>query len=632
MHRFSHSPIPPISYSFGYIRDQRILRLEIYPIQFNPAKKELRIYPNLKIEINYLRKKGVPLSLKQPEMASPFANVLKHTLLNYKPVTTSRLPHPAKRIGTVSYITDLKNPSNSADYLIITSPAYYNNPDVAKLANHRAEYNGFDVAVVKTDNIYTQFTESSGTLSIKAFVKYAYYNWSAPSMSDNHPGYILILGDGEEQYTSYVPSFPVREVIPIQTTEAVSDPWFVCVNDEGLHYNDWSPDIMIGRLPVENGTNATVIVNKIIQYEKNPLPGQWRNKTVLARGKDGADLGYIKDDLISAGFEVTMVSSYEGGTGGDVFKTINEGQVFAAYSGHGNPPGWGMGGGINVAFHAGMVNNLSNGDKLSIVFAASCETADFLYPGSPRTPDCIGEAFLNKEGGGGIAYWGASGVTGLGTDIYIAKAYRFMVENNPYTFCLGEMTLNFYLQYWLLSWNLLGDPALTTMRVVPEQGKAELEIQLTDIDFEPIFSKPSQLTKITAKIHNYGDISASNVLVKFFLGDPANGGVEIGSQTISSIASEGEEEVDIDWTPGVPIGAYKIYVLVDPNNIISERSKENNKAYKPIEVNIYQTGWPQSYPEMITYSPAVGDIDGDGYFRGYCYFSWEKGICLESSR
>ncbi|MEW6608576.1 MAG: C25 family cysteine peptidase, partial [bacterium] len=597
--------------SIGYIRDQRVLRLEIFPIQFNPKNMQLRVYSNLKIEINYLRKKGMPLSLKQPEMASPFANVLKHTLLNYKPLTTRHLPLTTKRTGTVSYITNLKDPANSADYLIITSEGFYNNEDLRRLAEHRAEYNGFNVAVVNTTSIYNEFpiTEKGTTTSIKDFIKYVYNNWSAPSMEDNHLGYVVIFGDGEKQYFSYVPPKFLREIYPY-IGEPVADTWYVCINDESLSWEYWTMDIMIGRLPVESGTDTKVMVNKIIEYEKNPIPGKWRNKVLMVDGKGfGGDFdALINYYLLPVGFEVTKIE--ETGTGGMVVEAINDGHLLVTYNGHGHPLGWAMN--TESPFSVRQVNSLYNSDKLPVVFGAACDTADFLWDDS-KFPDCLAEAFLKKENGGAIAYWGASAGTTDGI-IYPIKAYQFMAEYSYNSFSLGELTLNSYNYLWQHEWNMLGDPALTISRAGLEQNKPELEIEPIDINFNPNFPRPNEKTKISAIIHNLGDTDAADVLIKFFLGAPVNG-VEIGSKTITTIYAKGRETTEINWIPDLPIGEYKIYVVIDPYDTIPEVETINNTAYKSIEVNIYQQGWtkiPQPLSFMIQVSPAVGDIDGDG--------------------
>ncbi|MEW6617924.1 MAG: C25 family cysteine peptidase [bacterium] len=619
-----------ITYHTSYLRDQRILYLQIHPIQFNPAKNQLQAYSNLKIEIKYMAKKGRSISLKQSKMAEPFANVLQKSVLNYLGYG-SKDPHyfrAPKRIGTVTYPSILKSPNNSADYLIITSSSYYHNSDVARLAEHRAEFNGFDVAVVNTTSIYNEFpiTDKGTTTSIKDFIRYVYYNWSAPSMEDNHLGYILIFGDGEETRDSYVPSKEIREIYPT-IRNPVSDPWYACINDEDLDWSYWTVDIMIGRLPVETGTDAKTMVDKTIGYEKTPELGQWRNKILLVTGEDGLELTVIKDNyLLPAGFEVAETTR-----GDEVFNAIDSGQLLVSYSGHGVPFGWAT----NPAFSAEHdVSKLSNRGKLPVVLAAACDTACFQYD----YDYVIGETFLTKENGGAIAYWGASDPTGANTDIFIIKAYQFIADYTPNTFYLGQITLNTYFQSLPQEWNLLGDPALTISRVGLEPGKAELEVEPVDIRFNPQSPKPGQQTNISAIIHNLGDIDAKDVLVQFFLGKPGEGGMEIGSKTIPAIKSNDQETAVIDWKQNLPIGEYPIYVIINPYNTILEAGTINNTTCKSIEINFYQEGYPK-IPEggfTIENSPVIGDVDGDEDLEvmacagGYVYIWHHNGSPLNN--
>ncbi|MEW6608354.1 MAG: C25 family cysteine peptidase, partial [bacterium] len=609
-------PYEIATYTTAYVRDQRILRLEVHPIQFNPAKKQLQIHSKLKIELKYLpKKKKVSFPLKQSiNKGGPFADVLKRAVLNYKPPVLPRIPVP-ERVGTLTYPTLLKDPANSADYLIITSPDFYDNADLKRLATHRVEYNGFDVAIVSTTNIYNEFPPPQGTetqdISIKNFIEYAYNTWKAPSMADNHLGYVLIFGDAELGPNLFPPGYvPAHRGSGYSGIPCASDIWYTYLNESDLTEGYKLPDIMLGRLPLQMGTEAKILVDKIIQFEKNPVPGQWQNRALLVDGVESrwVTRNYVKDNiLIPAGFEVTVINGDQGGNGDDVYNAINNGQLLVAYEGHGNFLGWAVQFGVNVSFCNRHVKKLSNGGMLPIIFAVACDTACF-----NDVDDSLGELFIKKENGGGIAYWGASTICGP-YEMWMKEAYDFMAENNPYTFCLGEVVINAYIRLKLLyeEFNLLGDPAVTTARVPPEQDKAELEVQPTDVCFIPPYPKPGQLTTITTTIHNYGGIDAGNVLVKFFLDEPKNG-IEIGSKTITTIKAKDKGIVDINWTPHLPVGEYKFYVVVDPYDTIPEAGTINNIAYKPLEINYYQDGWPKFLQGYSLLSQAVGDIDGDG--------------------
>ena len=84
---------------------------------------------------------------------------------------------------------DLHDPANGADYIIITHHDFITGAQT--LADDRAAQ-GLRTMVVDVDDVYDQFTDGIfNPIAIKAFLKYAYFNWQAPA-----PAYVLLVGDG----------------------------------------------------------------------------------------------------------------------------------------------------------------------------------------------------------------------------------------------------------------------------------------------------------------------------------------------------------------------------------------------------------------------------------------------------
>jgi len=90
------------------------------------------------------------------------------------------------------------------------------------------------------------------------------------------------------------------------------------------------------------------------------------------------------------------------------------------------------------------------------------------------------------------------------------------------------------------------------------------------------------LINITSVIHNNGNKDAFNVLIQFCVEDITFGSTEmiqIGEDQI--ISSIGKEEVDsarVVWHPEPISNRYKIYVYVDPQNVIEEFWEDDNVA------------------------------------------------------
>jgi hypothetical protein len=95
---------------------------------------------------------------------------------------------------------------------------------------------------------------------------------------------------------------------------------------------------------------------------------------------------------------------------------------------------------------------------------------------------------------------------------------------------------------------------------------------------------------VSARVTNQGAAEAANVPVAFFLGNPSQGGVEIGRETILRIPVGGSGLARIGWkatrkfagtavNPGVPL-----YAVVDPDNRVTETDKANNISSRLVKV------------------------------------------------
>ncbi len=160
-------------------------------------------------------------------------------------------------------------------------------------------------------------------------------------------------------------------------------------------------------------------------------------------------------------------------------------------------------------------------------------------------------------------------------------------------------------------------------------GGASLFVDLTlddvDIDFEPSSPYEGQEVNISAAIHNQGSTDSYFVSVKFYDGDPDSGGLQIGQeQVIQHILMHGESKVvNIIWNTTGYAGSHDIYVVVDPEDIISETNEGNNKASRILLVNgtnstfHLDNGWNLvSFPQVISnaslenvLSSLIGDYD-----------------------
>lgn len=107
---------------------------------------------------------------------------------------------------------------------------------------------------------------------------------------------------------------------------------------------------------------------------------------------------------------------------------------------------------------------------------------------------------------------------------------------------------------------------------------------------------PVTLT-LQTHIANSGHLARKTAptLVRFYDGDPQNGGTQIGPDQFVSIAGCGySATAEVTW-PNVPPGAYQIYVWVDPTNTLTERDDTNNLKSFPVLI-----ADPSAYLPLIT--------------------------------
>ncbi|MBN1661366.1 MAG: DUF11 domain-containing protein [Anaerolineae bacterium] len=67
----------------GYLRDQRVARLLVYPVQYNPAHREIVYHTNIKLQVRFAQSSpGISIASPRPE-SDAFERILQLSLLNY---------------------------------------------------------------------------------------------------------------------------------------------------------------------------------------------------------------------------------------------------------------------------------------------------------------------------------------------------------------------------------------------------------------------------------------------------------------------------------------------------------------------------------------------------------------------
>jgi len=156
--------------------------------------------------------------------------------------------------------------------------------------------------------------------------------------------------------------------------------------------------------------------------------------------------------------------------------------------------------------------------------------------------------------------------------------------------CVGYLTVN---QLSNGSWN--DDPYSTALALrALASARANLSISSGDISLSKPMPQANESVTISATVHNIGYDTASNIVVRYYLGDPSSGGMQIGSdQTIPSLTPNYSVPVSVTAS-FTGTGNKTIFVVADPDNLISETSKADNKTSTRL--------WVATGPDLAVFS------------------------------
>lgn len=345
------------------LRKTRGVTIGLLPYQYNPVTKTLRVYENLRVIVttdtsvpgqNELVANGLPAS------EDVLAKVYQDIFIN--PPVQNRTYTPVDEYGSMLIIAH-------DDYVSAIAP-------LADWKNRK----GIKTVVVSTSQTGTTAVE------IKDFIS-GYY-------SDNPELiHILLVGDSDK-IPAYTYGFYGGE-------EHWSDSYY---GQLAGGINDFYPEAFVGRFS-GNLNNINTMVQRTLEYELNPLPGNWMTNALGLASNEGAGYGddgesdfqhlrNIRTQLINYGYN-TVYEFYQGSQGGEdapgeptpamINQAVETGVSLFNYTGHGWTQGMATGNYTNAS-----VNNLQNNGKYPFVISVACNNGTFVGA------TCLAEAMLNK--------------------------------------------------------------------------------------------------------------------------------------------------------------------------------------------------------------------------------------------
>ena len=393
------------------IRGVDVVMLGITPFQYNPITKELIIYRDLKVQVNFIGGNG---KFGEDRLRSRWWDqLLRDAIFNNS------------MLQQIDYSKRTLNSEEAGcEYLIIrpTNSEFVQWAD--SLKKFRTEQGILTKIVPITD------AGSNNASALETYINNAYNTWTIP------PSAVLLLGD-------YGTSTSNNIISPYYSGSVISDNVLADVNSNHL------PDIVFARMTANNATQVQTLVTKILNYERTPptnpnfylkpitalgwqtsrwfqicsetVGGYWKNThSKLPVRINAVYIGNPSVDPWSTAPNTSTIlgvfgptglnyipaspSTLGGWTGGNatmVNNAINSGCWFLQHRDHGSVTSWG-----EPYYTTSHVNSLTNSD-LVFINSINCSTGKFNYSG-----DCLVEKFhrytYNGQNSGALGVIGAS--------------------------------------------------------------------------------------------------------------------------------------------------------------------------------------------------------------------------------
>ena len=209
--------------------------LGITPFQYNPVTRELVIYTNLRVQVNFVGGNG---HFGEDRLRSRhWEPILAGNLLNY-----STLPK-------IDFSERFTNPgeTENVEYLIIVP----DDADFIAWADTIKQWR--TLQGIKTGVATLSEIGGNTTTAIENYINNAYNNW------DPAPVAVLLLSDYQNSGLTYGITSPMWDNY--------------CVSDNiyaDIEFNDDLPDLAIARITARNAANLDTMVTKFLNYERNP--------------------------------------------------------------------------------------------------------------------------------------------------------------------------------------------------------------------------------------------------------------------------------------------------------------------------------------------------------------------------
>ncbi|WP_298780329.1 type IX secretion system sortase PorU [uncultured Polaribacter sp.] len=325
------------------------------------------------------------------------------------------------------------------NYIVITNSEL--SGQAQRLADYHQINSNLTTKVVLLDEIYNEFASGSKDITgIRDFLKHVY---STNSSEDKKLKYVCFFGDASYDYKDRITGN--NNIVPVKLSDIsfnlansyVTDDFFVMLeDDEGTMSISHTIDVASSRIPVSTIAEATIVVDKILNYYGAESIGDWRNTiTLLADDIDASGEEVLEQGVESIADEIKnnkpifnvnkiYADAYvqQNSSGGERYPEVNEaianaiekGTLVFDYFGHGGEDGFAS----ERILDNTQIQAFNNFNTLPLLITVTCDFSRFDNPNRITA----GELTLKNATGGS-----ASMITTT-REVYISTGQSFNEE------------------------------------------------------------------------------------------------------------------------------------------------------------------------------------------------------------
>lgn len=340
------------------LRELRGQTIHLYPYQYNPVSKTLRFYKNIQVNVKF-------------ENTSSENEIKFHSESNL-----GKLLFQDQFINVSKQKEKNRTKQEEGEMLIICPESYLST--IQPFADWKNQ-KGIKTKITTVESI------GNDSIAIKKYVSDYYFN--------NHSLLFLLLVGDAENVTSY--SYGNYD-----SDEYWSDSYYGQISG-----NDFFSELFVGRFS-GNEENVKTMVDRTLEYEKNPASGNWMSRAIGIGSNQGLGIGdqgeadwqherNIRSSLLENEYSF-VYEFYDGNQGGadsasnpsakEIINAINSGVGLLNYTGHGDTEYF-----VTSDFYSKDVLTATNYGKYPFVVSVACNNGKFV------NNTCLSETWLNAK-------------------------------------------------------------------------------------------------------------------------------------------------------------------------------------------------------------------------------------------